>query len=113
MPRKYPINIREFERQRGGLQIIYFLYHNKEGIISDFIYELKIPTNSIMRAINILKKFGLIEEHGVPGSNRRVFNLTEKGKKIGKILNEMEEILASPNLFTFSRNDEKKEEKNE
>jgi len=87
------LNIKRFERQRGSLQIIYFLYQNNEGIISDFIYELKIPTISINRAIDMLKEFGLIEEYSVEGSNRRIFRLTKKGKKIGKLIEEMEEIL--------------------
>ena len=85
--------LKRFERQRGSLQIIYFLYQNKEGIISDFIYELKIPTSSINRAVDMLKGFGLIEERSVEGSNKRIFNLTEKGKRIGKLIEEMEEIL--------------------
>jgi len=88
------LNIKRFERQRGSLQIIYFLYQNNEGIISDFIYELKIPTISINRAIDMLKEFGLIEEHSVEGSNRRIFRLTKKGKKIGKLLIRIEEILS-------------------
>jgi len=87
------LNIKRFERQRGSLQIIYFLYQNNEGIISDFIYELKIPTISINRAIDMLKGFGLIEEHSVEGSNRRIFNLTEKGRRIGKLIEEIEKIL--------------------
>ena len=87
------LNIKRFERQRGSLQIIYFLYQNNEGIISDFIYELKIPTISINRAIDMLKEFRLIEEYSVKGSNRRIFRLTKKGKKIGKLIEEMEEIL--------------------
>ena len=85
--------IKRFERQRGSLQIIYFLYQNGKGIISDFVYELKIPTNCINRAIDMLKGFGLIEEHSVEGSNKRIFNLTEKGRRIGKLIEEMEEIL--------------------
>ena len=85
--------LKKFERQRGGLQIIYFLYQNNEGIISDFIYKLKIPTASINRAIDMLKGLGLIEERSVEGSNKRIFNLTEKGRRIGKLVEEMEEIL--------------------
>jgi len=41
----------------------------------------------------MLKELGLIEEYNVEGSNKRVFRLTKKGKKMGKLLMRMEEIL--------------------
>ena len=75
------------------MQIIYFLYQNHEGIISDFIYKLKIATNCVSKAVDMLKELGLIEEYNVEGSNKRVFRLTKKGKKMGKLLIRMEEIL--------------------
>jgi len=86
-------SLKILENQRGGLQIIAYLREKKEGNLSDFIINLRIPSSSVSRAINALKDLGLITERNIKGSNVRIFSLDEKGMKIADHIEKINEIL--------------------
>lgn len=73
----------DIEGQRGFFQILLLLYEHSE-VIQSQLYNNKpnilISNNATaIRAINLLKKCGLVEEKKRKKNNKKYYSLTEKG----------------------------------
>lgn len=55
--------------------------------------KIYISSLGYYRAISTLKKFGLIECVGVDKNNRKIWKLTEKGKKFVSLIKEIKKLL--------------------
>ena len=84
--------MKTFCGQTGVDLILKYMLENKNVILSDIILNLKLPSPTAMRAIDMLKKYKLVKEkRGI--YNRREFTLTDKGIKIAEKMREIEKIL--------------------
>jgi len=86
---------REIEKlcgQVGAASILLYLLNNNKAILSDLIYDLKIPASTVSRCVTILSSLNCIKEERSE-YNRRVFTLTSKGLKIAEKIKEIEKIL--------------------
>lgn len=75
----------------SGIKILMYLAHRKAKL-SDFKEELGMGTDSIYRALKILIDNGLVIELDAKGYVR-LFELTERGRRVVECLNKAEEIL--------------------
>jgi predicted transcriptional regulator len=73
-----------------GIKILLFLY-KKRAKLTDFKEELGAGYEAVYRAVLILERHKLINEHCE--GKKRVFELSEKGKRIAEKMTEAEKIL--------------------
>jgi len=78
---------------RGSYQILLFLMKRETAYFTELKESLEAGQHSIYSAIKDLLYVGLVEEERVHPFNKRVFQLTEKGKKVAELLAEIEKIL--------------------
>jgi predicted transcriptional regulator len=74
-----------------GLKILLFLYQRRAKF-TDFKKDLGAGNEAVYRAVLILERHGLIIERRE--GKKRMFELSEKGKKVAEKMNEAEKILA-------------------
>ena len=81
--------------QTAAIRLLFYLHDKKESKTGEIVHNLKgtHSQNTIYRALNVLMELGLVEE--VLDPPRRIFRLTEKGKKVLEKLMEVEKILSS------------------
>ena len=85
------------EKQSGFLRLIYYLDRNGETQITAIIENTGIPVHQLYSSIEKGKSLGLIRTRIDTASypNKNMVDLTKKGKKIGKKLLEMVELINS------------------
>ena len=85
------------EKQSGFLRLIYYLDRNGETQITTIIENTGIPVHQLYSSIEKGKSLGLIKTRIDTASypNKNMVDLTKKGKKIGKKLLEMVELINS------------------
>ena len=81
--------------QTGAIQLLFYLKKKKKAKIGEMVRENVgiVSQSAIYRAIPVLKKLKLIKEETLTNPPRRIFSLTEKGKRVLEKLREIEEIL--------------------
>lgn len=91
MKRQYTEKIVKLE-QTGAIKLLLFLNERGECKTWD-ITKNGVSQPTFYRVMPVLKELGLVEE--VVDPPRRIFRLTEKGKKVLEKLMEVEAILSS------------------
>jgi predicted transcriptional regulator len=87
------MGIEKFESQSGILRILLHL-RTKEASITDLVQKAKINQSALYSALPKLLEMELIKEKNSKSFPfKRMFKLTENGKKVAKHLLEIEEIL--------------------
>jgi len=89
-------NIDRLCSQSGVAETLLYLLNHNQSILSDFIYDLRMHGATISRSIALLKELGCITEVRQE-YNRRLFTLTDKGRKVAEKLKEIEKILGKKN----------------
>ena len=104
MIRKVYLNLRiryinmtliELLEQKGTLRVILYLKTKETAILSELKNIDRLAQTALYSAIRKLLDLKLVEESREPPYNKRVFHLTAKGKKVAKLLQEIEKILQS------------------
>ena len=80
---------------KGSYQILSLLIKKETAYFTELKESLEAGQHSIYSAIKDLLYVGLVEEERVHPFNKRVFKLTDKGKKVALLLQEIEKILQS------------------
>ncbi|MEM4157371.1 MAG: hypothetical protein QXN69_03490 [Candidatus Methanomethylicaceae archaeon] len=77
-----------------GLKIVIYLSKKGRAKLSDFKLDLRMGSAAVYRALKILYEYKVIgeESEGVA----RYFFLTEKGKKVADLINQVEVLLQNP-----------------
>jgi len=80
--------------QRGCTHILLYLLDEETAMVSQLVRRLPITQDPIYKALPILVSLGLIKEKlEAKFPRRRMFSLTEKGRRVAEKLNEIEAIL--------------------
>lgn len=89
--------IRVFEKQSGLIRLILFLDEKGEYLLSKIWVDAGISINQGYRSIEKAKQLGLVEQRVESSSYppRNLISLTDKGKKVAKKLEDIEDILTS------------------
>ena len=90
MKREYTEKIVHLERT-GAIKLLIFLSEHEEAKIWDLTNLSGVSQPAVYRVMPVLKELGLVEERVDPP--RRLFRITEKGKRVLEKLKEIEEIL--------------------
>lgn len=82
--------------QRGCLHVILYLADKSEAVsLTDLVRNLEITQDPIYKTLPILTLLKLVQEtHEKEFPRRRLFRLTQKGRKVAEKLRELEKILA-------------------
>lgn len=83
------------ELGESGMKILMML-NKGPAKLSDFKIELGMGSEAIYRCLVILLKHNIIKEEEDVKGNRRIFSLTEKGKKISNLIIEANKLFESP-----------------
>ncbi len=86
--------LKHLEKQSGILILLTEILRRNEVCVTDIIHKIKLNPTSTYKALNKLKSLKLVKEtrqNHFP--NKRLFKLTDKGKKVAEKLVEIEEIL--------------------
>ena len=88
--------IRVFEKQSGLSRLLIFLHMNGSCNISYMVDATNIHPTAAYRAVNKATDLKLISSDYTEENNFRVrrLQLTEKGRKIAKLLNDVNNLLA-------------------
>lgn len=63
--------------------------------MTELVRKIASPQTTVYRAVPKLKELGLINDKLTPYPVKRIFSLTEKGRKVAEKLAEVESILQS------------------
>ena len=91
----------EILRQKGVLEVLFLLNEKSPLKITEIVEQMRVlkgmSSSTVYRALKILNENGLVseteEESNRGGPVRRVFSITDKGKKIVSLLKSVEEEL--------------------
>ena len=84
----------EILEQRGIVSFLLYLLRNEGKPLSVIVEEAGINRTTVYNVINRLLQTGLIKEDYEKGfPRRRIFRLTEKGRKVAEKLLEIEELM--------------------
>ncbi len=88
--------IRVFEKQSGLSRLLIFLHMNGSCNISYMVEVTNIHPTAAYRAVNKATDLKLISSDYTEENNFRIrrLQLTEKGRKIAKLLNDVNNLLA-------------------
>ena len=86
--------------QSGVAPVLLYLLDHEHAILSDFIYDLRMHGATVSRSLNLLLQLGCVKEERQE-YNRRVFTLTNKGRKVAEKLKEIAKIIGPPTLSDF------------
>jgi DNA-binding PadR family transcriptional regulator len=90
---KLPMKTSQLE-QTTAIQILFYLLGNREAKMTELMHELRSSQHPIYAALNVLRELGLINEEVVPYPLKRIFTLTEKGRRVAEKLRDVEGILS-------------------
>ena len=77
----------------GMARILLVLYDEKEMLTSALQNKVEVSAESYYKARNCLEELGLIERYNLNLGKIKPYRLTERGKKIGKLLKKAEELV--------------------
>jgi len=78
----------------GALQVLIVLSKNPGIMLTELLQKVDASSKTVMRAVNHLLKIGLIKEvREEEFPRRRRLYPTEKGRRIGELLEKIEEVL--------------------
>ncbi|MGF3498656.1 MAG: hypothetical protein ACQXXL_03410 [Candidatus Methanosuratincola sp.] len=83
------------ELGESGMKMLMML-NKGPAKLSDFKIELGMGSEAIYRCLVILLKHNIIKEEEDVKGNKRIFSLTEKGKKVAEYLKAAQDLLESP-----------------
>ena len=83
------------QKINGALKVLAFLLDIEEEVpLLRISQEAKMNYKTVRNAIEVLKKYGLVNERYEEGPPpRRLISLTEKGRKAAKLAKELLEIV--------------------
>lgn len=78
-----------------ALQILDYLYENKESMRSQIEKHIRGSSSTIGSSLVVLGELGLLEERREPPFTRYI-SLSNKGQEVGKRINEIKKLLENP-----------------
>jgi DNA-binding PadR family transcriptional regulator len=90
------IPMRVLEGQAGNLRVLVFLLNSGETNFQGIVDELPLTGRTLYGVLDKLKELGLIKTRIDKSTypSRNMISLSDRGKKVAKLLKEIEGILA-------------------
>ncbi len=101
--------ITQLDSQKGTLEVLLYINKMKKVILTEITKNVNVSQGPVYRALDILKKIGLIKEETVKFPKTRFFYPTGKGEELARrlalALDESKQVIGIPDHLFASLED--------